>query len=145
TRRLAAYRWYGPRAVPFRGSLQQAADELRSLLTDAIRLRLRADVPVGSCLSGGLDSSSIVCLMNGLLREQGMQALQHVFSACASVSRFDERRYIEEVVGHTGVIPHYVYPSLDGLFRINDRITWHNDEPFGSTSIYAQWHVFRLG
>jgi asparagine synthase (glutamine-hydrolysing) len=101
-------------------------------------------VPVGSCLSGGLDSSSIVCIMNGLLREKDAHALQKTVSACADVKRFDERDYIDEVVRHTGTDARYVYPSLGELFQLNDRITHHQDEPFGSTSIYAQWHVFRL-
>ena len=142
--KLAVYRWYSLRPRPFRGTLADAGSEFRHLLTDSVRLRLRADVPVGSCLSGGLDSSSIVCIMNDLLRAQDAHALQKTFSACATVKRFDERDYIDEVVRQTGTDAHYVYPSLDGLFQLNDRITRHQDEPFGSTSIYAQWHVFKL-
>ena len=142
--RLPVGRWYELRPAAFRGTLDEAGREFRRLLTDSVRLRLRSDVPVGSCLSGGLDSSSIVCLMNGLLREHDAQAQQKTFSSCATVKRFDEREYIEEVVRHTGVAAHYVYPRLDELFAINERMTWHHDEPFGSTSIYAQWHVFRL-
>ena len=142
--RLPVDRWYEPRPAPFRGSLADAAAELRRLLTDSVRLRLRADVPVGTCLSGGLDSSSIVCVMNGLLREQDAQAQQKTFSACATVKRFDERDFIDEVVRHTGTDAHYVYPELEGLFPRLEDITRHQDEPFGSTSIYAQWHVFGL-
>jgi len=142
--RLPVYRWYALHPRPFTGSFEEAGSEFRRLLTDSVRLRLRADVPVGSCLSGGLDSSSIVCIMNDLLRAQDAHALQKTFSACATVKRFDERDYIDEVVRQTGTDAHYVYPSLDGLFQLNDRITRHQDEPFGSTSIYAQWHVFKL-
>jgi len=142
--KLAVYRWYTLRPRPFPGTFEDAGGEFRRLLTDSVRLRLRADVPVGSCLSGGLDSSSIVCIMNDLLRAQDAHALQKTFSACATVKRFDERDYIDEVVRHTGTDAHYVYPSLGELFQLNDRITRHQDEPFGSTSIYAQWHVFRL-
>lgn len=142
--RLQVRRWYEPRPAPFRGTPADAATELRRLLTDSVRLRLRADVPVGTCLSGGLDSSSIVCVMNGLLRAQDAQARQKTFSACAAVKRFDERDFIDEVVRHTGTDAHYVYPGLDGLFPKLDDITRHQDEPFGSTSIYAQWSVFAL-
>jgi asparagine synthase (glutamine-hydrolysing) len=137
-------RWYQLEGRPFRGSLEDAAAEFRSLFTDSVRLRLRADVPVGSCLSGGLDSSSIVCIANQLLRSQGAEAKQRTFSACAKVKRYDERDYIDEVVGQTGVQAHYVYPELSELFDTLDAIAWHQDEPFGSTSIYAQWHVFKL-
>jgi asparagine synthase (glutamine-hydrolysing) len=142
--RLPAYRWYDLRPHRFDGTLAAAGGKFRLLLTDSVRLRLRADVPIGSCLSGGLDSSSIVCVMNGLLREKDAHALQKTFSACSSVRQFDERDFIEDVVRHTATDAHYVYPAVDELFGALDRITWHQDEPFGSTSIYAQWHVFRL-
>lgn len=144
TERLPTYRWYELRAEPFAGTMRDAAEEFRIRFTDAVRLHLRADVPVGSCLSGGLDSSSIVCVMNEILREQQAQMLQNTFSACADVKRFDEREWVEEVVRQTGVRAHYVYPALEDLFSTHKQIIWHQDEPFGSTSIYAQWHVFKL-
>jgi len=142
--RLPIRCWWKLKPQPFKGTLADAAREFTRLLTDSVRLRLRADVPVGSCLSGGLDSSSIVCIMNRLLRNQGAHELQKTFSACADVKRFDEREFIDEVVRHMDVKPYYVYPSLDALFETQDDITWHQDEPFGSTSIYAQWNVFKL-
>lgn len=140
--RLPVYTWYEPRPCVFAGTRQEAADDLRRLLEDSVRLRLRADVPVGSCLSGGLDSSSIVCVMNELLRQQNAHAKQKTFSACTAVEPFDEREYIDEVVRHTTVDAHHVYPQLPDLFDRLDKLTWHQDEPFGSTSIYAQWEVF---
>jgi asparagine synthase (glutamine-hydrolysing) len=144
TGKLPVQKWYDLTPADFSGSFDDAAVELKKLLKDSVRLRLRADVPVGSCLSGGLDSSSIVCLMNLLLNEQGAAARQKTFSACADVKRFDERDWIDEVVRATGVDAHYVYPSLQSLFQESSSITWRQDEPFGSTSIYAQWCVFRL-
>ncbi len=141
---LSTRAWYELRPRPFAGSFDDAAREFRDLFEQSISLRLRADVPVGSCLSGGLDSSSIVCVLNEFLRKQGVQSLQKTFSACSDVDRFDERKWIDLVVGKTGVDAHYVYPALDRLFEESPAITWHQDEPFGSTSIYAQWCVFRL-
>lgn len=141
---LSTRAWYELRPKPFAGSFDGAAREFRDLFEQSIALRLRADVPVGSCLSGGLDSSSIVCVLNEFLRKQGGRALQKTFSACSDVDRFDERKWIERVVDKTGVDAHYVYPALDQLFEESPSITWHQDEPFGSTSIYAQWNVFRL-
>jgi asparagine synthase (glutamine-hydrolysing) len=142
--RLRASPWYELKKGNFSGTFEEAATEFRRLLTDSISLRLRADVPIGSCLSGGLDSSSIVCVMNDLLRQQDAHSLQKTFSACSDVARFDERNWIEAVVSKTGVDAHYVYPDLNRLFEESQEITWHQDEPFGSTSIYAQWNVFRL-
>lgn len=141
---LPTYQWYQLEPRQFSGSFTDAAHRFYELLTDSVRLRLRADVPVGSCLSGGLDSSSIVCAMNVLLQAKDAHALQKTFSACADVPRFDERDYIDEVTRHTRTEAHHVYPPLDSLFGTLDAITRHQDEPFGSTSIYAQWHVFAL-
>jgi len=137
-------RWYHLAPQSFEGDMKAAAEKFLSLFTDSVRLRLRSDVPVGSCLSGGLDSSAIVCVMNGLLRRHSTAARQKTFSSCSTIDRFDERQYIDEVVRQTGADAQYVYPSLGELFETLDRLTWAQDEPFGSTSIYAQWNVFRL-
>lgn len=142
--RLPVVTWYQLKPQTFRGTQSEAAEQFRVKLIDAVKLRLRADVPVGSCLSGGLDSSSIVCIANQLLHDQDAHLLQKTFSACADVAKFDERKWIDIVVNATGVEAHYVYPALNGLFADVADITWHQDEPFGSTSIYAQWNVFRL-
>jgi asparagine synthase (glutamine-hydrolysing) len=122
----------------------QCAVRFRELLEDSVRLRLRSDVPVGSCLSGGLDSSSIVCIVDSFLRRGGETGNQSTFSSCFEDQRYDERRYIEEVTGATGVKARYVFPDPERLFEELPGILRHQDEPFGSTSIYAQWCVFRL-
>jgi asparagine synthase (glutamine-hydrolysing) len=144
--RIESKRWYGLPTNRYEGSFADAVQGFRERFVDAVRLRLRADVPVGSCLSGGLDSSSIVGTIHQLLQSTGgaAQCQQRTYSACSTVSRFDERKWIDEVVRHTGVDAHFVYPSIDGLLSDGPAITWHQDEPFGSTSIYAQWQVFKL-
>lgn len=133
--------WYRLKAEPFTGDFAEAAARFRSLLDDSVRLHLRADVPVGSCLSGGLDSSSLVCTMQAQLA--GGRAQQNTFSAYSEVARFDERQFIADVVQATGVRAHHTIPAPDAMLRELDALTWHQDEPFGSTSIYAQWCVFR--
>ena len=136
--------WYTLIPQPFKGSFLDATEGYRELLQDAVRLRLRADVEVGSCLSGGLDSSTLVCLSNELLKEQNATQKQNIFSACSTIPSYDERPHIETVVAATGVKAHYTYPSMQNLFDELPDIIWHQDEPFGSTSIYAQWTVFKL-
>lgn len=138
------HQWYFLKETPFKGSFEEASCQYLSLFTDAVNLRLRADVEVGSCLSGGLDSSSIVCVANQLLRKQNAFEKQRTFSACSESKKFDERRFVDSVVNHIGVRAHYTYPTLDHLFEECSDIIWHQDEPFGSTSIYAQWMVFKL-
>lgn len=144
--RIESQRWYGLPVGRFEGSFADAVQGFRERFVDAVRLRLQADVPVGSCLSGGLDSSSIVGTIHQLLQSVGDAApkQQRTYSACSTVSRFDERQWMDEVVRYTGVDAHFAYPALGGLLSDGPAITWHQDEPFGSTSIYAQWHVFKL-
>jgi asparagine synthase (glutamine-hydrolysing) len=126
------------------------ADHFLELFQDAIRLRLRSDVPIGSCLSGGLDSSSIVSLANRLMFEgqtmdpEQVGRRQKTFSSCFNDPVYDERRFIEKVVDRIGAEKHYVFPDPEGLWGELAQLTWHQDEPFGSTSIYAQWSVMRL-
>lgn len=139
----ATVQWYSPKAAPFTGTMDQAAVRFIELLSDSVNLRLRADVPVGSCLSGGLDSSSIVCLMSRLLRQQSGGNLR-TFSAYSDTPRFDERRYVRDVVAATSADAHATIPVPETLVGTLPRITWHQDEPFGSTSILAQWAVFAL-
>lgn len=137
-------RWYALRAAEFDGSFEDAANAFRDRFARSVEDHLQADVPVGSCLSGGLDSSSIVCVVNRILAEKGNGALQKSFSACSHTSRIDERRWVEKVVAATGIDAHYTYPDLERLVGDMTRIAWHQDEPFGSTSILAQWSVFEL-
>ncbi|HEX2056499.1 MAG TPA: asparagine synthase (glutamine-hydrolyzing), partial [Nitrospiraceae bacterium] len=113
-------------------------EEFRHLLHDAIRLRLRSDVPVGSCLSGGLDSSAIVCVADRLLDRK-----LKTFSACFEDVRYDERPFIRQVVESTGVESHQTFPTEKELLGCLERLVWQQDEPFGSTSIFAQWMVMQ--
>jgi len=129
-------------------TLQDASQEIRSLLTDSVRLRLRSDVPVGSSLSGGLDSSGVVCVANRMLRDMdgpnlGGPPLQHTVSSVYENSPLDERPWIQKVVEHTGVQAHFTFPAADGLRHEIEKFIWHLDEPVLGSSAYAQWCVFR--
>jgi asparagine synthase (glutamine-hydrolysing) len=135
-------RWYDLAPRPWGGTPVEAAEGFRDLLADSVRLRLRADVPVGSCLSGGLDSSSIVSLAARALKEQSRHAGQVTVTACFADERYDEWRYAKEVVAEAGASAVTVWPTVDQLQRDLDRQLWHMDEPFGSTSQFSQWCVF---
>ena len=108
---------------------------LISLLRRSVTTHLRSDVPVGSCLSGGLDSSTIV----ELIRETN--ANQKTFSAYFDDKRFDEREYITTVVDGTDIDAHYVQPVITPAEIEN--LVHVQDEPFGSLSVYAQYCVMR--
>lgn len=141
--RIPSTRWYSLREEQYQGSFEEASDRLLELLADSVRVRLRADVPVGSCLSGGLDSSALTCLMH---QQSGMgrSGNRWAFSACSDVGLVDESAWIDRVVQHTGVSSRRVIPEVEGLFAELPELAWVQDEPFGSSSIYAQWCVFRL-
>ena len=123
------------------------ARTVRELLADAVRLRLRSDVPVGTCLSGGIDSSTVTALINDLLRAEHPESVgeqQKTFSVCFDDPRFDESRHIDVVVTATGVSNHRTTPDTGGLFEDIERLLYIQDEPFASLSIYAQYCVMRL-
>lgn len=142
--RLSTYQWYKLEPSHFSGTFQEAADVFREKFDNSIQSHLRSDVEIGSCLSGGLDSSAIVCVANQQLKTLNSSSLQKTFSACSDVEKLDERKWVDIVVQATGVEAHYIYPALNTLFSDTPNITWHQDEPFGSSSIYAQWSVFDL-
>lgn len=118
----------------------------RDLFEETVALHLRSDVPVGSALSGGLDSSSIVCLVQQELHRRGQwrDGWQHVFSACFNEPALDERPYIREVVKTTGCTPHFTFPRGEGLRQELELWLWHQEEPVGGTAPYAHFCVARL-
>lgn len=119
--------------------------EFLEIFTDTVRLRLRSDVPVGTCLSGGLDSSSVAMVMNKLLKEGGVQEIdkyQNTFSSCFEDKKFDEREYIEEIIQKTGVKKNLIFPQAEEFITELDKFLWHQEEPVRGTSMYAQYKVF---
>jgi asparagine synthase (glutamine-hydrolysing) len=135
-------RWYPPSAGELKLSEAEAAERFRDLMTESVRLHLRSDVPVGSCLSGGLDSSAIVCLMSDRMGSGAGGAKVNTVSACYAEKSVDEKPFMDAVVAHAHTLPHFIFPKAEDVFQRASDITWHQDEPFGSTSIFAQWCVF---
>jgi asparagine synthase (glutamine-hydrolysing) len=117
------------------------AERLREHFFESVKLRLRSDVPVGSSLSGGIDSSTVVAVMDKLLPEG---SVQKTFSARFDDSAKDEGNWIAEVTRVTHAEPHFVWPDGEQMFEEIERLFYYQDEPFGSASIYAQWCVMRL-
>jgi len=117
-------------------------EEFKRLFINSVNLRLRSDVSVGSCLSGGLDSSAIVSVGSALLQEKGA-SIFNTFTACWEDKGIDEQQYAEAVIASSNANGNYVYPLSEELTQDLSRLIWHQEEPFGSLSIFAQWSVMK--
>jgi asparagine synthase (glutamine-hydrolysing) len=121
-------------------SFPEAVTRVRELFLESVRLHLRSDVPVGAALSGGIDSSAIVAAM----RAVEPRADLHTFSFVADDPAIGEEQYADLAAKSAGATARKVRIEPGDLAADLDRLVATQDEPFGSTSIYAQYRVFRL-
>jgi asparagine synthase (glutamine-hydrolysing) len=122
-------------------ALNEAKERFLALFTQSIDRRLRSDVAVGSSLSGGLDSSSIVAVINKI---KGNNQVQKTFSARFENFEKDEGHYIDLVVDSTNTSAFYTWPDEQKFLTEFENLCYHQEEPFGSASIFAQWEVMKL-
>jgi len=118
----------------------KAIEHFRSLFFESIQRRMRSDVPVGSSLSGGLDSSSIACSIHHLYPNQSYHTFSGVFPGFSK----DESPFIQTVIQHTGFYSHTVSPTAEEIAQLFQTVFYHQEEPFGSMSICLQYCVFQL-
>jgi len=139
---LKVRRWWDlPQNLPHPPCTEEEAlEKFRKLLISSIKLRLRSDVPVGTCLSGGVDSSAIVSLAQPFLDKEN----QKTFSIIHPGFKYDESAYIEELTSQKKISS--FKESINGreLEQDLEELIHIQDEPFTSTSMYAQWKVFKL-
>ena len=140
--KLNLKKWYKPTSKNFVGTFEEACKKWNAHFNSAIDLHLRADVPIGSALSGGLDSTAIVCAVNKKLKEQGASELQQTFSSCSHDERFDERKWMDKVIESTNVDATFIYPEGAEVFELSRKIIWHQDEPYQSQSAFLAYKVF---
>lgn len=132
--------WWAPQVEQASSlSFDQATEAVREQFLENIRLHLRSDVPLGAALSGGIDSSAVVCAMRYLEPESPI----HTFSFIAKGCEFSEEKWVDRVNAHVGATPHKFIATGDELVRDLDDMIRAQGEPFGSTSIYAQYRVFQ--
>lgn len=134
-------RWWTP-SIEENSSItfKDAADELRERFLQNIRLHLRSDVPLGAALSGGVDSSAVVCAMRYLEPEIPI----HTFSYIADGANINEEKWIDLVNQHVNARANKCYVKPEDLGNDIESLIKLQAEPFGTTSIYAQYRVFQL-
>jgi asparagine synthase (glutamine-hydrolysing) len=115
--------------------MPDAEERFRELLRDAVRVRMRSDVPVGACLSGGLDSSAIAALVD-VPADRPM----HCFSLRYEGWRDDESRFAARAAGDRFVL-HWVSPEPGDLLGTIRKIVWHHDAPTPIRGRLGGWHV----
>jgi asparagine synthase (glutamine-hydrolysing) len=129
-----------PEAARERYSFASPSEGVLELLADAVRLRvMSSDVRVGSCLSGGIDSSSIVALARGLY-----DSPMATFSVVYPGADYDEREYSDLVARTFDVERHMEEPDGSDFFDVLAKMVWHQDEPSVAPGLYSQWHVMKL-
>lgn len=131
--------WALPSDGPIDISFVEATRRVREQFLQNVGLHLRSDVPVGAALSGGVDSSSIVAVM----RLVAPNADLHAVSFIADDPAVSEERWVDLVAGNANAVVHKVFANPDTLLADFDHLIYTQDEPFGSTSMYAQYCVFR--
>jgi asparagine synthase (glutamine-hydrolysing) len=131
------------REVRFRSD-QEYAEAYREVFTEAVSCRLRSAFPVGSHLSGGLDSSSIACVARELLESDGDRQLHTISAIFEDLPQCDERPFIGAVLDQGRLEPHFVKDAdlLSPLANL-DRVLWHEDEPFVVAHLTMFWSLCR--
>src|SRR5262245_39847237 len=127
--------WQIGTAEPFRGTTDEAAHALESVLADAVESHMVSDVPLGAFLSGGIDSSVVV----GLMARASSRPVK-TFSIGFDEPQFDELEHARRVATHFGTDHHEFVVRPDGL-SILDRLIEHFDEPFADSSAIPTWYV----
>lgn len=114
---------------PFKGTYDDAKDELNTILTDAISSRLFADVPVGVFLSGGVDSSLVSAIAS-----QNSTFPVKTFSVKFNEKGFDESLYARQVADHLKTEHHIIECNYDDGIDLIENFTYYYDEPFADSS-----------
>src|SRR5262249_16450775 len=124
--------------------VKDPAHEFVELFEDAVRLRMRSDVPVGVCLSGGLDSTSIICAASRQRAESSQSASEPLQAFCYMAKEFDESRYISDTLAITGARLTVLHTDPRELWDSLRRMLWYQDEPVHTMTAVVGYHLMNL-
>jgi asparagine synthase (glutamine-hydrolysing) len=116
---------------------------LRDHLERSVTMRMRSDVPVTACLSGGLDSSSLVALLAGVTEGDAGRIQSAISVRFPDDPTIDEGRFIDMVLERTGLQGHTVSPTASDLLRDLRQLHWHHETIIPGASMYLEWALMR--
>jgi asparagine synthase (glutamine-hydrolysing) len=119
-------------------SFDEWSEELRALAADAVRIRLRSDVPIGAFLSGGIDSS----ITDGLMQQESSQQIQ-TFCIGFPQEEYDETKYARQAATSFNT-KHREFIVTQDIDDILPKLVWHYDEPFADSSAIPTWYLCEM-
>lgn len=120
------------------------AAEFADLFEDSVRIRMRSDVPVGVFLSGGLDSTSIICAAARHRLDSGAGSQESLLAFCYMDKDFDESKYIADTLKQTGACLQQLQTSPAELWADLERMLWFQDEPVHTMTAIVGYQLMRL-
>jgi asparagine synthase (glutamine-hydrolysing) len=136
--KVTIHRYWNIQFNSFKGNEEELGQALYDLLKDAVRMRLISDVPLGAFLSGGIDSSTIVCMMSEMM-DQPVKT----FSIGFEDASYNELQYARTVSQHFGAEHHELTIQPDAVKLVED-LVGYLDEPFADVSIFPTYLVSQL-
>ncbi|MEI6264166.1 MAG: asparagine synthase (glutamine-hydrolyzing) [Sphingobacteriia bacterium] len=116
--------------------------QYREIFDSSVNLALRSDVKVGSALSGGVDSSCLVGSINNQFNKSNNIDNQECVAACFEDKSIDESMFVDSVAEKLNLKVYKVFPDFEFFKESFERLIWHQEEPFPTMSIFAQYCVF---
>ncbi|MGV8042535.1 MAG: asparagine synthase (glutamine-hydrolyzing) [Thermoanaerobaculaceae bacterium] len=136
--RLAEYWRPSSSDLRFGRRFEENAEEFGALFRDAVRLQMRADVPVACCLSGGLDSTAVAAVAS-----QRTATPMSVFTARYRHAVMDEWHYAQALHAEQSVLPVSVFAQASDFWQHLDEVVAAQEEPFGGPGVFAQWRLMK--
>ncbi len=133
-------RYYNSNIDNLQLTRQEAIEQLKELFEEALVIRLRSDVAIGTSLSGGIDSSLIAYALQPLLKSKQL----NTFSAIFPNSPKNEEAYIKYIASQIPINPNYIIPSSQDFSNQFKQMLWHQEEPVANASVFAQFKVMQL-
>lgn len=135
------YKWWIPSIKTNHTiTFEEASKKLRLLFIESVSMHLISDVPVGAALSGGIDSSAIVCAMRYLNPNLPIHTFSYIVTNDESIN---EEKWVDIVNNYVNAISHKIYIKADEFHNELKNLILIQGEPFNSTSIYAQYRIFK--